>query len=245
MADKALGDSFQQGGEAYDMHRPGFPAEAVAWLLPSGPRRVVDLGAGTGKLTESLVDRADTVTAVDPSRSMLDQLRRKFPGVRALVGSAEAIPLPDSCADAVVVAQAFHWFDRERAAAEIARVLVPGGRLGLAWNSRDGSQDWEAQATEVFHPGLTEAVGEPFAQLPGFDPAIEIVIPWTETITRDEYIARWRTVSSYLAASAGRRTDMIGRVEQILDADPETAARTSFTLRQQNYCVRMTRSARS
>lgn len=242
MVDRALADSFHEGGDSYEKHRPGFPAAVADWLVPPGARHVVDLGAGTGKLTELLVARAEAVTAVDPSRSMLDQLRGKLPNVNALSGSAESIPLPDSCADAVVVAQAFHWFDRERAAAEIARVLVPGGRLGMAWNSRDGSQDWEVQATEIFHPGSTKSEDEPFGSLAGFGTAVETIFPWAETITRAEYLARWCTVSSYLAASADRRADLIDRVRQILDADPETAGQASFTLRQQTYCVRMSAS---
>ena len=134
--------SFGSQAAAYERGRPSYPPEAVDWLLPDGARDVLDLGAGTGKLTSRLIERGLNVVAVDPIAELLDVLRTTLPDTPALSGSAEQIPLPDNSIDAVLVAQAWHWFDPDRAAAEIARVLRPGGRLGLLWNVRDERLGW-------------------------------------------------------------------------------------------------------
>ena len=109
---------------------------------PTGARDILDLGAGTGKLTTRLVERGLDVVAVDPIPEMLELLSTSLPDTPALLGTAEEIPLPDDSVDAVLVAQAWHWFDPERAIKEVARVLRPGGRLGLVWNNRDERLGW-------------------------------------------------------------------------------------------------------
>jgi SAM-dependent methyltransferase len=119
--------------EDYERGRPGWPAGVVEIAAPS-TRTVLDLGAGTGKLTRILASAFERVVAVEPASAMRRMLVRRCPGVRALSGSAEDIPLPDDSADAVFAAQAFHTFDGPRALSEIARVLRPGGRLVLLWN---------------------------------------------------------------------------------------------------------------
>jgi SAM-dependent methyltransferase len=134
--------SFGSAAAAYERGRPSYPPEAIDWLLPSTARHVLDLGAGTGKLTVRLVERGLDVTAVDPIPEMLEVLSSSLPDTPALLGTAEEIPLPDDSVDAVLVAQAWHWFDRDRASAEIARVLRPGGTLGLVWNARDERSGW-------------------------------------------------------------------------------------------------------
>src|SRR5215218_9289383 len=123
--------SFGSVGGEYERGRPSYPTEAVAWLVGTDPLRVVDLGAGTGKLTRRLLALGHDVVAVEPAPGMLEQLEVELPAVTALAGTAEAIPVADGDADAVVAGQAFHWFDAERALPEVARVLCPGGRLGL------------------------------------------------------------------------------------------------------------------
>ena len=133
--------SFAGVADVYERSRPGYPEAAVVWLAGSTPGDVVDLGAGTGKLTRSLVALGHRVTAVEPLEEMLAQLRASVPAARALTGGAEAIPLPDASIDVVTCAQAFHWFDHDRALAEIARVLRPGGRIALVWNMRDDERD--------------------------------------------------------------------------------------------------------
>src|ERR1700759_5867639 len=123
---------------AYERGRPSYPPEAIDWLIPRGARQVLDLGAGTGKLTPRLVERGLDVVAVDPIPDMLEVLRTSLPETRALLGTAEDIPLEDNSVDAVLVAQAWHWVDPERAVPEVARWCRPGGRLGLGWKTRAG-----------------------------------------------------------------------------------------------------------
>src|SRR5437016_4501937 len=141
---QARAASFGSAAGAYERGRPPYPPEAIDWLLPAGAARVLDLGAGTGKLTRQLTGRGLDLTAVEPSEGMREQLRRAVPGVRALAGTAEQIPLPDLSVDAVLVAQAWHWMDPAVAVPEVARVLRPGGQLGLLWNIRDERADWVA-----------------------------------------------------------------------------------------------------
>jgi ubiquinone/menaquinone biosynthesis C-methylase UbiE len=142
--------SFDRVAATYQRARPSYPLAAVEWVLAQAPgQRVVDLAAGTGKLTQVLVAAGADVVCVEPLANMRAELVRALPAVRVLDGSAEALPLPDASADAVCIAQAFHWFDAERALAEIARVLVPGGSIGLLWNLRDDDVPWVAELTTV------------------------------------------------------------------------------------------------
>lgn len=141
--------SFALVADAYERGRPGYPEEAVRWLTGDEPRDVVDLGAGTGKLTRSLVALGHRVTAIEPLPEMLELLPAAAPGAFAVLGSAEIIPLPDASADVVTAAQAFHWFDLPVALPEIARVLRPDGRLALAWNTRDDDDPWVARLSKA------------------------------------------------------------------------------------------------
>jgi ubiquinone/menaquinone biosynthesis C-methylase UbiE len=138
----AAARSFGSVADAYDRGRPSYPREAAAWLVGEQPVTVLELGAGTGKLTAELVALGHDVLATDPDGQMLAILNRDLPDVRTSVASAEDIPLPDRSVDVVVCAQAFHWFDHERAFPEIARVLKPDGRLALVWNQRDERIPW-------------------------------------------------------------------------------------------------------
>lgn len=134
--------SFAGVADSYHRARPGYPAEAASWLVGAAPRRVLELGAGTGKLTAGLTALGHDVFATDPLAPMLHHLVRALPGVHVAVSSAEAIPLRARSVDVVVSAQAFHWFDQTRALPEIARVLRPGGRIALVWNARDERVPW-------------------------------------------------------------------------------------------------------
>ena len=135
--------SFGAVADVYDRGRPSFPREAAEWLVGSNPVTVLELGSGTGKLTEHLVALGHDVHATDPDEPMLDVLRTRLPDTRTSVAGAEDLSsVPDRSVDVVVAAQCFHWFDHDRALPEIARVLKPGGQLALVWNSTDERIPW-------------------------------------------------------------------------------------------------------
>lgn len=152
--------SFGSVADSYDRGRPSYPADAVKWLVGDSPARVLELGAGTGKLTEILVSLGHDVFATDPDDAMLDILSEKLPDVRATSGTAEQIPAGDSLYDVVVVGQAFHWFDHAKALAEIGRVLRTDGRLAVIQNERDERIPWVRK--------LGRLIG---SQEDGFDPS--------------------------------------------------------------------------
>lgn len=233
MVDESLARSFEGIGSEYERYRPGFPVGAVELLAPDRVGTILDLGAGTGKFTELLIGRADRVVAVEPSTAMLDVLHAKLPEVTALSGTAARIPLEDGAADAVSVAQAFHWFDRERACAEITRVLAPGGAMALIWNRADPACAWDRSCHRIVHPAVsasddtTRAAAE---ELPGFRFVRHEELAWREAISRDDYIGRWTTVSSFLVADAPRRAKMLADVHHVLDEHVDTAGRREFDL---------------
>jgi ubiquinone/menaquinone biosynthesis C-methylase UbiE len=148
--------SFEDVAELYERVRPEYPEQAVAWLVEQlgvdTASTVLDLGAGTGKLTRAFVGRVGHVIAVEPGPEMLAQLRKLVPGADPHIGAAEAIPLADDSVDAVVCGQSFHWFRRDEALAEITRVLRPGGGLGLIWNTRDPDDPLQAEVTNLLAP---------------------------------------------------------------------------------------------
>ncbi len=164
------------GGVAgeYERGRPGYPQEAIEWLLGAEPIEVLDLGAGTGKLAAALLAAGHSVIAVEPLEEMRSILVSRLPEARALAGTAEQLPLQDASVDAVVVGAAFHWFDQEVAAAEIARVLRAPGALGLLGNSFDTALPWVARLRELLGPPAierpghwptTEKLGERFTEI--------------------------------------------------------------------------------
>lgn len=233
MVDEILARSFEASGEDYDRYRPGFPEAAAVAIVPDRAKVALDLGAGTGKFTRLLIDRADTVIAVEPSEAMLAVLQANLPGVDGLAGNAEAIPCPDDSVDVVSVAQAFHWFDREPACAEIARVLRTGGTLGLVWNHSDPDCTWDRAAHRIAHPAVTEQDGTTSSaadELPGFVFVRRDEVRTVERIARGDYLRRWGTVSTFLVADDARRGEMTADIERILDADPATRGRKILDL---------------
>ncbi|MBJ7357548.1 class I SAM-dependent methyltransferase [Nocardioides sp.] len=157
--------SFGAVADAYDRGRPTYPREAAAWLTADAPVSVLELGAGTGKLTEQLVALGHDVHATDPDAAMLARLSERLPEVRTSQSAAEEIPAGDRSYDVVVCAQAFHWFDLDKALPEIARVLKPGGRLSLVWNQRDERVPWVRRLGSLI--GTQEQLREPAAALDG------------------------------------------------------------------------------
>jgi len=139
--------SFGAEAAAYDAARPSYPGDAVQWSLGPDVSRVLDLGAGTGKLTAVVHSLGLSTVAVEPD----DAMRAHVPG-ESLAGTAEAIPLPDASVDAVVIGQAFHWMDPSRALPEMVRVLRPGGSLGMFWNMFDDAVPWVAEFCDVWDP---------------------------------------------------------------------------------------------
>jgi SAM-dependent methyltransferase len=155
--------SFGGVADAYDRGRPSYPDAAVAWLVGDEPVTVLELGAGTGKLTERLVALGHDVHATEPDEAMLAVLRQRVPGVRSSATGAEEIPAADQSVDVVVAAQCFHWFDAEAALAEIARVLRPGGHVAVVWNVRDERIPWVRRFGRII--GTQENVASPVAAL--------------------------------------------------------------------------------
>ena len=141
--------SFGAIAEDYDRLRSAPPAAAIDWLLPDRRQLVVDLGAGTGLLTRAIMAKAGRVIAVEPDGRMRAVLAARSPGAEVLAGRGEDIPLPDACADVVLVSSAWHWLDPDLAVPEIARILLDGGRLGVIWTGRDRSAGW-LRAAEWF-----------------------------------------------------------------------------------------------
>jgi len=163
--------SFGGVAAAYERGRPTYPADAVQWMVGDQPCSVLELGAGTGKLTRVLVSLGHDVHATDPDPEMLAILEEQVPGTRTAVASAEDIPLADRSVDAVIAAQAFHWFDLDLALPEIARVLRPGGRLALVWNQRNEKIPWVRRLGALI--GTQEQLRDPaqaliFSELFGF-----------------------------------------------------------------------------
>jgi SAM-dependent methyltransferase len=224
--------SFGSAAAAYAEHRPGYPPPAVAWALEPianrGAPRLLDLAAGTGKLTAALLGRGH-VTAVEPDPAMLDELRARFPGADAREGSAEAVPLPDGSVDAVLVGQAFHWFDPDRALDEIARVLRPGGVLAALWNGDDAHVEWVRGFHEAgrWRSTVVRAPDE-VPQLPAHPaftgPSEYAAFANRVPTTIDGLVATLRTHSWALTAEPVEREAALARVRAYLGARPETSA---------------------
>lgn len=199
--------SFGTAAADYEAGRPTYPAAAVAWLLGEEPLDVVDVGAGTGKLTEVIGRLGHSVRAVDPDPRMLAALRSRLPEVETSQGTAESLPIADASVDAVTFGQSWHWVDVEAASAEAARVLRPLGRVCLIWNIKDVRVPWvadlataigESQAESLIH-GPGPSVGAPFTQVQHY------AIDWEKLISGPGLTAMARSRSSYIVGDpAGR-----------------------------------------
>jgi ubiquinone/menaquinone biosynthesis C-methylase UbiE len=175
--------SFGGVAEAYERGRPTYPPEAVRWMLGDRPLTVLELGAGTGKLTRVLVELGHDVHATDPDPAMLQILEREVPGVRTAEASAEDIPLGDGSVDAVIAAQAFHWFDLDLALPEIARVLRPDGSVCLVWNYRNEKIPWVRRLGTLIGTQENEQ-----------DPAQALIFSELFGFVEDHEFTQWQTV---------------------------------------------------
>jgi len=231
--------SFGAAASVYHQARPGYPIDAIAWLIGDA-LRVLDLGAGTGKLTEALVALDRDVIAVDPVEEMLEELEVAVPGVPRILGTAEDIPIEDASVDAVVAGQAWHWFQPERAVPEIARVLRPGGVLGLVWNSRDTSVDWLRQAGEIMHERHDASatfesyvrIGRPFGEIE------EHTVEWSERMSRARFLDLVRSRSYYITASGSEQAATIAALETLLETHPDLAGAEELAVPYVTRCFR-------
>ncbi|MFI6071722.1 class I SAM-dependent methyltransferase [Actinoplanes sp. NPDC051343] len=231
--------SFGPVADVYERGRPTYPAAALDWLLeppPSGPR-VIDLGAGTGKLTRLIRDRELPVTAVEPSPGMRAQLSAVLPDVTVVEGSAESMPLPSGSADIVLVAQAWHWVDPARAVPEVARVLAPGGRLGLLWNVRDDRADWVRRLDEII--GNRDRLSDRGAVIGApFGPVTRASFPWVHTIGPSLLLDLVASRSAVILLPADERAALLREVRQLMATHPDLVGRTEFALPYVTYCTR-------
>ncbi|WP_197382309.1 class I SAM-dependent methyltransferase [Mycolicibacterium mengxianglii] len=221
--------SFGAAAAAYERGRPSYPPEAIDWLLPDGARTVLDLGAGTGKLTTRLVERGLDVIAVDPLAEMLELLSAALPDTPALLGTAEEIPLADNSVDAVLVAQAWHWVDPERAIPEVARVLRPGGRLGLVWNSRDERLGWVKDLGRIIgheHDPFNHEVSLPAP----FGDIERKHFEWTSYLTPQALIDLVASRSYCITSPDEVRTRTLDQVRELLATHPALANSSGLAL---------------
>lgn len=241
MVHEAAARGYQASADTYERARPGYSEAAVAYLV-DGLRllpgdTVVDLGAGTGKLTRALLDHGAQAVAVEPVEAMRRIFASVLPGVPMVGATAEALPLRGGSIAAVAVGQAFHWFNASVALAAIHRILHPGGRLGLVWNVRDESVGWVAALTRLIdsHVGTgptfrSGAWQRAFDSTPLFGPLHAATFPHEQRVDVDGVLARVASIS-YIAAlpEAGRRK-VADQVRVLLADHPDTAGRAEFVI---------------
>jgi SAM-dependent methyltransferase len=236
----AAATGYQTAADTYANSRPDYPAALDHWLADTLHLRpgksVLDLGAGTGKFTPRLLATGATVTAVEPVAAMRQRLAQDFPQIRALEGTAESIPLPDASLDAIVCAQAFHWFATAAALAEMHRVLKPGGRLGLVWNGRDMSVPWVAAIDTLLRPyegtapRFQSSAWRKAFPAPGFTPLEKSSFPHGHTGAPEQVIVGRQLSVSFIAALPAVEQDRLAaRVRALIAATPELAGKPQVT----------------
>lgn len=236
--------SFGSAADLYDRIRPTYPPEALRWALAGAGPRIVDLGAGTGIMTRVLVGLGYDVTAVEPDSLMRTRLTAASPGVTALAGAAETIPLPDESVDGVVAAQAYHWFDPNRARAEIGRVIRPGGTIAVIWNDRDESVPWVAEYSRIIEgtvgPSARRADrGIDFGPL--FSAAEHATFAHHTQQTPDGLLDLMHSRSYYLTASPSLRAELDDQIRTLIATHPALHAHATFPLPYVTTAFRATR----
>lgn len=243
MTDPAL--SFGAAAGAYDRARPEYPREAVEWFLPdghaSGQRsRVADVGAGTGKLSAILREAGHDVVAVDPDPQMLEALSARHPGIPTLIGTGERLPLDDASVDAVTFGQAWHWVDPAVASPEVARVLRPGGVLGLFWNLRDERVPWVEELSGIMHASTAEqmiaeggvVVTQPFGEPERFSSQ------WSMTFDVDGLVDLAASRSYVITETPVRRAEILDGVRALAERVADSDGRVTMPYRTEVYRYR-------
>jgi SAM-dependent methyltransferase len=221
---RRLGSAFAAGGDGYERLRPGYPDDAVSWMVEGTPAGAVvaDVGAGTGKFTAALVKRGFEVCAIDPSADMLDQLSRLLPGVATRVGTGEATGLSDDAADLVTFAQSWHWVEPAAGSIETARVLKPGGRAAWVWNFMDVREPWVAELAAIWHTVSGDQATDRMRHLPvlgaGFGPVTSVTIDWAQPMLLADLAELVTTRSYYLSAPPTERNQIDADVAAFLRA---------------------------
>jgi SAM-dependent methyltransferase len=228
---------FEAAGNVYERGRPDYPPEAVAALVAqlgiAAGARVVDLGAGTGKLTRRLVGTGARLVAVEPVADMRAACARALPGVPVVGAAAEGLPFRDGALDAVVVGTAFHWFDGPVALRELHRILRPGGRLGLVWLARDETVDWVADLVRLvgtymqgdpprYTGGRWRRPFDDPAGVARFAPLEAAQFPFAHEADRATALARVASTSFVGALAPEVRQEVLRRATELLDSHPVT-----------------------
>lgn len=228
--------SFGQSAKLYDDSRPAYPQAAVEWMVAKGdsthaePLPVLDLAAGTGKLTEVLDRAGYEVIGVEPDLNMSTLIRHKLPHVLVLEGRDTDIPLPDSCVSSVLVAQAWHWFDAEQASKEIARVLTRGGSLGILWNVYDESVDWVREFQRLLRQGDSRDATRSTPTVEFDVPSARFSAPqerdfhWTWERTPEQLVALANSSSWFLSLPAQERGSLSAQILELgrVHSEPST-----------------------
>lgn len=219
--------TFGEHADAYERARPAWPGEAARWLVPQDSGFVVEVGAGTGKLTRSIAALGLRVVAVEPDPRMLDVLREN--GLEGVHGSAEAIPVGAGEADVVLAGSALHWFDLGAALPEFHRVLRPGGRIAFGWNHRDERNPTIAAMSEVIYASRPSRQTSgwrrrdwPAAVVTGglFGDVEHTLIEHVHELPREALEDHLLSYSGLAALSEDEHRRMLAEVGEILDADP-------------------------
>jgi SAM-dependent methyltransferase len=231
--------SFDRAAAIYQATRPGYPDEAVRWSVPPEARDVLDLAAGTGKLTERLVGLGWHVVAVEPSDAMRAELTAALPAVEAVAGTAERTGLPDACVDAVTIAQAWHWVDPPAASAEIARVLRPGGQVAAIWNVRDQEVDWVARWTEIVHRGdaLETSYRDPELGQAFTEPE-HATFDWTQRLRAADLRTLAASRSHLILLPPDERDALLDEIDRLTASHPDLRGREWIEIPYRTECYR-------
>jgi ubiquinone/menaquinone biosynthesis C-methylase UbiE len=233
---------FGGGADAYERARPSYPPDAVAWLVEhlhiAAGARVCDLAAGTGKLTRLLTPTGARIVAIEPVEGMSAHLRSALPGVPVAAAVAEALPLADASLDAVTVAQAFHWFDADRAFTELARVLRPDGRVGIIWNIRDRTNHWVNEVWSIMDSVEKRAPwrdheswsADALGVRPGFGRLHHGEFRHAQHLSPEDVVDRIASVSHVVVLPEAQRQAVLDEVRGVLTSHPDVAGRDDLEI---------------